>query len=136
MATQAEIDFYAPFIGMLATAACARDSNSSISTAAIEASRLVYKGHVKAFAERLWHEPVDDGVEDESQDKQNDPPVTDAPSNGEEESDVDLSNEAKSDPDEGHGDGAKSQQPNAVTPPLEHWRNHAGSSRQRSSAQP
>ena len=52
--TQAEINFYAPVIGMLATASCARNSNTSISTAAIDVSRLVYKGKVKAFAERLW----------------------------------------------------------------------------------
>ena len=116
MATQAEIDLYAPFIGMLATAACACNSNISISTAAIEASRLIYKGPVKAFAERLWHEPVDDKVEDKSQDKQTDPPVTNAPSNKEEESDEETSDEDDSDPDEGHGDGAKSQQRKAVTP--------------------
>jgi hypothetical protein len=113
---QAEVDFYAPLIGMLETTACARDRNSSISTAAIDASRLVYKGHVKAFAERLWLEPVDDKVEDEIQDEQKDPPVTDATSNGEEESDKETSDE---DNDEGHGDGAKSQQPNAVTPSKE-----------------
>ena len=114
---QAEVDFYAPLIGMLETTACARDRNSSISTAAIDASRLVYKGHVKAFAERLWHEPVNDEVKGKSQEEQNDPPVTNAPSYGEEESDKETSDEDDSDPDEGHGDGAKIQQPNAVTPP-------------------
>jgi hypothetical protein len=45
---------------MLATAACARDNISNISTAAIDVSKLIYKGKVKAFAEKLWceqHEP-------------------------------------------------------------------------------
>jgi hypothetical protein len=119
----------------LATAACARDINSNISTAAIDVSKLIYKGWVKAFAEKLWckqHEPDENGDNDKSQDKRNDP---DPPSEGEGESDKDTDDEDGSEPSARHRNGAKSQQPNAVTPPHEHRRNHAGSSRQRSSAQ-
>ena len=117
--TQAEIDFYAPFIGMLATAACARENNSNISTAAMEVSRLIYKGKVKAFAEKLWckqHESNGNGDEDDkSQDKSNNP---DPPSKGEEDSDVDTDDGDDSDPNNArHRNGAKSQQPKAVTPP-------------------
>ena len=117
--TQAEIDLYAPFIGMLATAACARNNNSYISMAAMEVSRLIYKGKVKAFAEKLWckqHQPNGNGDEyNKSQDKSNNP---DPPSEGEEESDVDTDDKDDSDPNNArHGNEAKSQQSNAVTPP-------------------
>ena len=115
--TKAEVDHYAPFIGMLATAACARDNISSISTAAIDVSKLIYKGKVKAFAEELWckqHEPDKNGDDDESQDEESDP---DPPSKGEGESDTDTDDEDGSDPTARHRNGAESQQPNAVTPP-------------------
>ena len=119
LATQAELDHYAPFIATLTTAACAHKSGSIISTVAIATEKIVYKGRVKTFAESLWRrqqEPDDD--EDESQDERNGPPETDggakdSPRKNEEETD----GGEDSDPDEGHGNRAKSQQPYSVTPP-------------------
>ena len=76
--TQADLKYYAPFILTLTTAACARESDSIISTVAIAAEKLIYKGRVKTYAESLWRrqqEPDDD--EDKSQDERDGSPATD-----------------------------------------------------------
>jgi hypothetical protein len=117
--TQMELDHYAPFIATLTTAACAHKSGSIISTVAIATEKIVYKGQVKTFAESLWRRQQElNNDKDESQDKQNGPPEMDGGADYSPSKSKEGTNGGEdSEPDEDHGNGAKSQKPNAVTPP-------------------
>jgi hypothetical protein len=115
-AKQEELDDYAPFIYMLTTASCTKEEDTNGSIMAIEATKLDYRIQVRATAEKLWNRIKSTSNLKKKQStnaaprKEGNATVTDnSPSSDEEES-------SKGSDDAPVG-RAKSQQPNAVTPP-------------------